>query len=227
MKSLIHILSRVLLVVALAIFVGCSDDDDDNGSVRVLHASPTAPAVDVLIDGAVAISSLSYGNITGYAEVEEGIRNFVVAPAGTTTAVINASPEIMGGVFYTVVAFNNLDSISVLVLVNDLEPPSGSGLVRVGHVAPSAPSVDVYITVPGGSIIDIDPTLEGVEFSSVSEYLTVPPGAYQAFITIAGTKTIVIDSGQFTVEAGGSYSAFALDAAGGGSSFSILVTREN
>ena len=57
-----------LLFLSSLFFVACSDDDDENpatpalekANVKVVHASPDAPAVDVLVDGAPLVSGADY-----------------------------------------------------------------------------------------------------------------------------------------------------------------------
>ncbi|HMB50590.1 MAG TPA: DUF4397 domain-containing protein, partial [Natronoarchaeum rubrum] len=72
--------------------------------------------------------------------------------------------------------------------------------LRVAHLSPDAPNVDVYV---GG-----DPVLEDVPYRAVSEYLELAPGTYEVMITAAGDQdTVVFDDelevpeGNFTVAA--------------------------
>ena len=62
-------LGSIMFVLAAFLFlVGCSDDDNNTvapspqtSKVRVIHTSYDAPAVDISVDGAVAIPNLAYG----------------------------------------------------------------------------------------------------------------------------------------------------------------------
>jgi hypothetical protein len=54
-------------LILTTLLIGCSDDDNNDlglllnqASVRVLHASPDAPNVDVLVDDQVVLSNVSY-----------------------------------------------------------------------------------------------------------------------------------------------------------------------
>ena len=74
--------------------------------------------------------------------------------------------------------------------------------LRVAHLSPDAPNVDVYI--------DGDAVLEDVPYRTVSEYLDVPAATYEIMITAAGDMdTVVFDedldvpAGEFTVAAVG------------------------
>ncbi len=72
--------------------------------------------------------------------------------------------------------------------------------VRVAHLSPDAPNVDVYV--------DGDPVLEDVPYRAVSDYLELEPGTYEVMITAAGdADTVVYDEdlevaeGSFTIAA--------------------------
>jgi hypothetical protein len=55
---------------------------------------------------------------------------------------------------------------------------TGDAMVRVAHLSPDAPSVDVYVN--GAK------TLSGVSYKTVSKYLSVPPGQYRFEVRPAG-----------------------------------------
>jgi len=57
--------------------------------------------------------------------------------------------------------------------------------VRVAHLAPDAPNVDVYV--------DDEAVLEDVSFSTISDYLELEAGTYDVQITEAGTEEAVYD----------------------------------
>jgi len=61
-------------------------------AVRVAHASPDAPNVDVYVNGTLAFSDLAFKDITNYAFVPADYYNIVVVPAGASSpVVINAT----------------------------------------------------------------------------------------------------------------------------------------
>ncbi|ATW88407.1 uncharacterized protein DUF4397 [Halohasta litchfieldiae] len=74
--------------------------------------------------------------------------------------------------------------------------------LRVAHLSPDAPNVDVYL--------DGDAVLEDVPYRTVSDYLELTAGTYDVMITAAGDiETVVFDealevpAGEFTVAAVG------------------------
>ncbi|HEU4954868.1 MAG TPA: DUF4397 domain-containing protein, partial [Gemmatimonadales bacterium] len=211
-----------LLLAASALTAACSDDDENTGPegqarVRVIHASPDAPAVDVLVDDAAALSNVDYLTASDYVELADGAHNVKVNAAGTSTTVIDADVDLTDGTDYSVIASGLLEAIQPIVLEDDNSTPAaGTVRVRAIHGAPSAPAVDVYVTAPGADLTAASPGLSNVAFGDVADYLEVPAGDYQVRVTGAGTKTVVIDSGALTLTSGQVRTAIAVDAAGGG-----------
>lgn len=221
-----------LLLAASALTAACSDDDNTGpvggvSRVRVVHASPDAPGVDVLVDNAVVLSNVSYLGVSAYLDVPSGGRNFKVNAAGTASTVIDANADLADGGDYTVIASGPVAAIEPIVLEDDNSAPAaGNVRVRAIHGAPSAPAVDIYITAPGADLATETPALTNVVFGDVADYLEAPAGTYQVRVTPAGTKTVVIDSGALALASGQVRTAIAVDAAGGGPPFDLLLLED-
>jgi hypothetical protein len=218
-------------LAAAAFATACSDDDstgpETEAQVRVVHASPDAPSVDVLVDDALVLSGVPYLGASAYLDVPAGTRNVKVNAAGTSTTVIDADVNLATGIDYTVIAAGLVSDIAPIVLEDDLTAPSnGNVKVRAVHGAPSAPAVDIYVTAPGADLATATPVLTGVPFGAASDYLSVPAGDYQLRITPAGSKTVVIDTGSLTLVAGQIRTAIAVDSPGGGAPFDLLVLAD-
>src|ERR671917_1050177 len=79
---------------------------------------------------------------------------------------------------------------------------AGEAQVRVAHLAPDAPNVDVYV--------DGEPVLTDVAYTTISGYLPLPAGAQQVTVYAAGdTSSPVIDV-PVEVAAGGAYTIAAV-----------------
>jgi Domain of unknown function (DUF4397) len=221
-----------LLLAATALTAACDDDDDNTGPegearIRVVHASPDAPDVDVLLDDTEVLSDVPYLVASGYLETSAGAHNLKVNAAGTTTTVIDADATLADGTDYTVIASGLVAEIEPIVLVDDNSTPAaGNVRVRAIHGAPSAPAVDVYVTAPEADLDAATPVLTNVAFGDVGAYLEVPAGDYQVRVTPAGTKIVVIDSGALTLASGQVRTAIAVDAPGGGAPFDLLVLAD-
>jgi hypothetical protein len=69
MKRLALVSAALLLVLATA---GTALAQDEMARVRVVHASPDAPAVDVLVNDNVAFSNVPFTEISDYASLDPG-----------------------------------------------------------------------------------------------------------------------------------------------------------
>ena len=221
------------LVAALAL-TGCDDDDDalapsSTALVRVVHASPDAPNVDVLVDGAVVLTNVPFRTASEYLAVPRGSRNLRVRATGTSTVVIDQDASVAAGGTYTVLATGRASSIAPLVLEDNLvSPAAGNVKLRLVHASPAAGNVDIYVTAPGAGIAATSPTLANVPFRAASTYLEVPAGTYRVRITPTGSKTVAIDVNNVSLAAGQIRTAVAVDAPGGGTPLgAILLADKN
>lgn len=225
-----RLLTVIAAVAGISLLAGCDDDDSPavagpTASVRVVHASPDAPAVDVYADGRRVVSAAPYQTASGFLTVAAGTRNIAVTPAGATAPrVIEADLALAQGSFTTIVAVDKLADIEPLVISESADgPAAGFVKVRVGHVAPDVPAVDVYVTAPGADLATATPTLANVPFKAVSDALSVPAGDYRIRITVAGDKGAVFDSGSVTLAAGADLVLLAVAEDEGHSPVSLLT----
>jgi hypothetical protein len=85
----------------------------------------------------------------------------------------------------------------------------GEAQVRVAHLAPDAPNVDVYVNG--------EPVLTDVAYTTISDYLPLPAGTQQVTVYATGdTSTPVIDT-PVEVAAGGAYTIAAVGLVADGS----------
>lgn len=211
-------------VMALMFAVGCGDDPRTR--LRIVHASPDAPAVDVLVNGSSVATGVAYKQSSDYLTVKSGTTRVQVRPTGTTTDVIDVSPKLDENKDYTALAVNYVSSIEPLLLTDDNTiPPSGQARVRVVHGAPSAPNVDVYVTAPNADINTATPVLTNVPFKAAA-YQQFPAGDIRIRVAVTGTKIVAIDSGTLTLKAGQVRTVVALDNAGGGAPFQAIVLND-
>lgn len=221
------------VVALLGLAAGCGDDavapvPVQEARVRVLHASPDAPAVDVLVDGQVVLTNVPFKASSPYLAVPAGARNLRVrATANPSLVVIDVTPTLAASTDYTVIARNLVASIEPWLLTDDnTAPATGSIKLRLVHSAPGAPTVDIYVTTPGADLSLSTPTLTDVPYAAASNYLAVPAGTYQVRVCPANTTTVAIDSGALTLAAGQIRTAVAVDSPGGGSPFGAVVLSD-
>jgi hypothetical protein len=177
--------------------------------VRVVHMSPDAPAVDVLVDGQKAIDDLAFKSATEYAALPAGRRDVQVTPANQNeTAVIAAMLPLQAGQDQTVVAVGRVAEIGALPLQDDNQPPAaGKAKVRFVHASPDAPAVDV--AVAGGPVL-----FSNVAFRGVAGYSEVDAGAYTLEVRAAGTNDVALGVPNVVLQPGQIVTIFAAGLAG-------------
>jgi len=203
-----HFLTLLAGLAALTL-TACSDDEENpigsnpTSSVMIVHASPDAPAVDVLVDNSPALSGLSFPTNTGYVNLPSGQRNVKVNATNTTTTVINENLVLDANKTYTVFAVDSVNKIDVVVLEDNLAAPaSGKAHVRFVHLSPNAPAVDVAVT--GGPVL-----FPNVSFKGSIDFTPVDAGSYNLEVRVANTGTVVLPLPNITLQNGKIYTVFA------------------
>jgi hypothetical protein len=207
---------NLLILAAVMVFgIGMSsckkEEVKEYAKILVTHASPDAPGVDLLVDGAKQNSAaLTFPNSTAYIQLEAGTRNIKVNVAGTTTSVINADLNFSKDKNYSIFAVDSVSKISAIVLEDDLTAPAaGKAHVRFVHLSPNAPAVDVAVASSG------DVVFGDVLFKENTAFTPLDAGTYNLDVRVAGTSTVALVLPAITLEAGKIYTVFAKGFLGG------------
>lgn len=197
-------------------------------SLQVVHASPDAPAVDVVVDGNVLVPNLPFPVATGFLEVPAGTYNVSVTVAGNPGAVAigPVDLDLAPGVRYSVLAVGELANIEPLILTDDPRRVSTNARVRIVHASPTAQDVDIYVTAPGADINNQSPTFPGVPFKANTGFVDLAAGDYDVTVVPAGTKTAAIGPLTISVDNGGIYTAIARDPLPGQMALGLIVTDD-
>ena len=105
--SLRSAIIRLLPAFALAVAIAAPASASNHATVRVLHASPDAPAVDIYLDDAAvsALTNVPFATLSDYLDVPSGDHNVKVYATGTTTdPVIDVDVTLAAGTAYTIAA---------------------------------------------------------------------------------------------------------------------------
>jgi hypothetical protein len=155
--------------------------------IRLLHASPDAPNVDVYVNDRPVARGLGYKQFTPYLKLNTGLYNIKVFPAGTTAnPVISTQFQVPSNSIYTVAAVGMLKDISLQAILEPLnQPRPGTSFIRFIHLSPNAPAVDVALRNGRDLFKDI-------QYREVSEYTTISPGVHAFQIKQAGTDNVVL-----------------------------------
>lgn len=223
----------VLATAGSVLLSGCFDGDSSKDtSVRIVHASSDAPAVNVRVNNTTVLSGADYKQA---AELAPRAGSSTIAidgilPGGTTTTVIETDASLRFDTHYDVIAIGKVgdSSIAPLVLADDGNRSSSTSVrLRVAHLSPDAQAaaagpVDVFVTAAGDPL-PADATFT-LSFKESVGPLEVPAGDYQIRVTPTGTDTVVYDSGTVPLPAGADLLIGAVDnTVFGASPVSLLV----
>lgn len=193
------------LLSASLVISGCSDNDDNddtqanNAQVRIIHASADAPAVNIKLDGMVAIGDLDYAESTGFAEIPAGVTDVAVEaiiPGANLDVLEVPDFDFATDGQYTIIAVGETASIDTLLVSDSSATPSASEVaVTVVHAATAADEVDVYVTA-ADTVLDnsVDATFS-FDFEGAVDAGALPAGTYRIRVTAPDNKTPVYDSG--------------------------------
>jgi hypothetical protein len=156
-------------------------------AVRLTHAVPGAGPVDVTVgegnNSTVLFDNATFRNATQYTQVPGGEYTLDVraATANNTGDVIeNFGVDVSNGTSYTATAYGeSAESISL-----QTEVDGEIADVRVAHLSPDAPAVDVYV---GG-----EPFVTDVSSGTITDYEDTTPAEQQVTVTVADNESAVL-----------------------------------
>lgn len=192
-----------------------------NSYVRILHASPNAPAVDIYADEDLIVDNLAYAEFTQYLPVPPGNYNVKVYPAGkTTNPVINTDVYIPEGTLTNLAVVGKLPDISLFQISESIIPANyGNPCVRFVHLSPNAPAVDVKLE-------DDTIVFEDVSYKEVTNYVCVPAGTYSFKVTPTGSNDVVLTIPDVKLDSNLLYTIYAVGLVGGTPELKVIVATE-
>ena len=160
---------------------------NNSSLVRVFHAAPQAPNVDVYVNDQMVFSNLAFGDFTRYVYLDEGEYNVSVYLAGQKDRpVINQMVDVPSQQIFTIAATGNLDNLGLLVIPDKVSksPSQNYSSVRVIHLSPNAPGVDI--------LVDGDTLFEDISFGEGTDYVDLNPGTYNVNVVLNTDKSVVL-----------------------------------
>lgn len=172
--------------------------------VRLLHASPDAPAVDIYLNDQVVATNVNYKDLTKYLGLQPGNYNVKVYAAGeTTNPVLDFNLSIPANSVYTVAVVGRLSDLSLLPIPEPIMGnTTGNACVRFVHLSPCTSSVTIKLE-------DGTTLFEDVQFTDITKYVCVPEGTYSFEVFLTDSDTIVLTASDIPLEANKFYTAYA------------------
>lgn len=156
--------------------------------IRVLHASPKSPSVDIYINNVPTIRDLRYRGFTEYLPISAGNYNIKIYPTGNRTdLILEQSVTIAPNKIVTIAAIGR--DPSTLSLLPILDPKinidNSKVYLRIAHLSPNTPPVDI-VTSTGITLF------KNVSYKQLQGYIPLPPGIYSVDVRLADTTTSIL-----------------------------------
>ena len=194
MKKIEHGAAIVVACAALALSAcGGGGGSSGNASVRLVNATATRASLDLLANGASAVTAVAADTVSAYAGVAAGSPTLQVNDDATGTALGTIAPSVGQSAHYALVAYESGGSLRTTVIAEDVAAPvTGTAALRVIDAATDAGAVDVYITDPATDITTLaSPSFTFPASASLqtSAFLSFTPGTYRVRVTGSGNPT--------------------------------------
>jgi hypothetical protein len=159
--------------------------DKSTSYIRLLHASPNAPAVDIYANDTLLTDFLSFGEFTPYIPVSPDKYKVEVYPAKNgDEPVLTAELDVDEKKIYTVAVIGMAPDLEVFVIPDEKEELEFERTgFRAIHLSPDAPSVDIQ--QPDGQVL-----FENVSYKDITDYEQLVPMTYTLQIVPTGTDYI-------------------------------------
>jgi hypothetical protein len=219
------ILSLTLAAAGAAALAQSGTTMNDVAYVRVVHASPDAPNVDVFLDGKQTVNDAAFKAVTAYGDVPAGKHHVTVTAHGDKKAVVfDNDLTLKAGTYYTVAATNTLKNIKFEVYATtSLNTMKSQARVNVYHLSPGAPNVDALgVDLNNAKVVD------NLAFGKMVTKYVSPMGVNLNIVPAGKMEPVVKNISGISIAAGKSYSIFAVGVVGGmgAQAFDTVVTED-
>lgn len=195
-----------------------------NPRMRVLHASPDAPPLDLRVAGEGTVLTVAYGQVSDYLPLSPGghrVRAFPTgAPGPGGELFVTVLPELEPGRDYTLLLLGRLASLHPSLILDSTPPPGPDrARVRILHASADAPPLDV-------GIADDPLWRPNVSFGQVTQWAEVPAGTVDVVLRRAGSDQVLATLSYYTLNPGRLYTFAVLGLVAGTPGFMVMPLVE-
>ena len=231
-RSVGTVFSALTLSLAAACGTGGTLTPSEVSALRLYYASPVAPLVDIFLRGGQIAQGLQYAHGRFYVYVNPGTNQLLEVRDNVTDAVLlDYTTSLTNGTAYTFAMAGLSGSRQGVLFTDDTSAAAaGNFKVRLLHLAPLAPAMDLYITDPGTDLSTVSPLAAGIAYTNPSAYVSAPIGTKLIQLTESGTKTVLCTAGPIDFTTGQSVTQFfvgAAGSAGGGAPYTCQLVADH
>ncbi|GIM27470.1 hypothetical protein CPJCM30710_01360 [Clostridium polyendosporum] len=188
--------------------------------IRLFHASPTAPSVDVYANGNLIAKDLAFSKFTNYIEVSPGEYKIEIFPTGTKeNLVITKTLEVAPNSIFTVAAVNlpaNLDLLVIKDASGAVNP--NISFLRFISLSTNAPLLDLSIGT--------NKLFKMVEYKEITGYYPLSPGIYTFDLAPSGVSALTLRIPDVNLRPNKFYTIYAIGIVGGTPSIQSVLIQD-
>lgn len=195
----------IILILSLT---GCLNDDDEipepvpAAYVLLFHASPDAPDLDIFLDNnQINARPFEYAKYYGYVQFPVGDKNLEISPLNGTTTLLDTTLNFVTDKIYSVFLANQAAKMEAFVVEDtSATPATGKAMLRLIHLSPDAPALDLTIANENGTAL-----FENQSFKQATPFKEVTAGTFTFELRETGESDAILSTPQISFQSGRIY----------------------
>lgn len=218
MMKKIYIPFFALIILVFGAFGGAAFAAEQDATLRVVHTSPDASALDVHVNGNVMADTLEYKSATDYSLLASGENELMLVNSEGET-VLEETIQLEAGKRYAVIVAGLMNELEMVLAEEEQVVAEGKSKIRVIQVSPNA---NIDLSVQGGQDLIGD-----AEFKTVGEYIEVNPNPLEIEASVLGITDLTIPDIDIQLEPNSVYSIYLVGLVEGAVGLETIVLLDN
>lgn len=181
------------LAAAAAVLTGCQGMSrlQPISQVRVIDASPDAPAIDIRQNADTGLYNVAFGTVSSYIPVAPGAYTHAAYAAGTAQRLATVRGSFTDGGQYTVLTGNTAAALQMSILRDRSTPaPAGHVALRIVTQTTLPAAFDLYLLPAGSPMTALVPLASHASYGANTGYINAPSGTYSLVAFPAGSSPL-------------------------------------
>ena len=192
---------KLLFFAFILIFSGCLKEEDVPEPVPVayvsfFHGSPDGSELDIMVESnRITSQPFKYTNYSGFLNFYTGNRQLRFTSYNATNSLLDTTLNFQTSKAYSLFLINEASKLKTLVVQDNAEaPPTGKAFVRLIHLSPDAPEVNLSL----GNTTNV---FSQITFKEASAFVELNPGTWSFQLKSADGNDELINLPDINVQA--------------------------
>ncbi|MBN1286326.1 MAG: DUF4397 domain-containing protein [Anaerolineae bacterium] len=178
-------------------------EPENAAHLRLAHASPDAPRIDVYLDDVKVFAGVTFGTATELVALPAGSYSVAFYPAGAepseTVPVTAVALSLSAGEARVLMALGDFSEMTLVAFIENVTPPTpGMARLTVIHAVPDAGPVNFAFA--DGTVL-----AQNVEFGGQAPSVELPPARYELLAADPDTGDTLLELSRVQLDAGNTY----------------------